>query len=71
MIFWGFVNLYRTSNSHLVAPPYVPPHGRYVAEKIGHSQKLAKIGSEIWSPPGSLGGLVCLVGAHTVPRSGR
>ncbi len=71
MIFWRFVNLYKTSYSHSAAPPYAPPDGRYVAGKIGHTRKWAKMGSEICPPPGGLGGLVCLVGAHTVPRSGR
>ena len=47
MIFWGFFNLCRTFNSHPAAPPYVPPHGRYVAGKIGHSQNLAKTGPKI------------------------
>ena len=44
MIFWGFVILYGTFNSHPAAPPYVPPHGRYVAGNIGHQRILAKMG---------------------------
>ena len=44
MIFWGFVILYGTYNSHPVAPPYVPPPGRYVAENIGLQRILAKMG---------------------------
>ena len=66
MIFWGFFNLYGTFNSHPAAPPYVPPHGRYVAGKIGHSQN----GSENYPKFSTFVELVCLVGAHTGPRPG-
>ena len=70
MIFWGFVILYGTYNSHPAAPPYVPPHGRYVAGNIGHQRKWAKTGSGIYPNFSTFVELVCLVGAHTGPRSG-
>ena len=49
MIFWGFVILYGTYNSHPAAPPYVPPHGRYVAGNIGHTPNLVKK-VDFWGP---------------------
>ena len=56
MIFWGFVILYGTYNSHPAAPPYVPPHGRYVAGKIDHTPNLVKkvdfVGPKFTTPLG-------------------
>ena len=56
MIFWGFVILYGTYNSHPAAPPYVPPHGRYVAGNIGHTPNLVKkvdfVGPKFTTPLG-------------------
>ena len=65
----GFGDLYGNLNSHPAAPSYGPPHGRYVAGKIGHSQKWAKTGQN-YPKISTFVELVCLVGAHTGPRSG-
>ena len=66
MIFWGFVILYGTYNSHPAAPPYVPPHGRYVAGSPGHFQKSVKKWSK-FALFFQLWGVYCNLWLHMLP----